>query len=65
MIFLRPFILLFVSIFFLEAKDIIIQKSVNNLEIKESSVPSHYPIKIAIITSSKVIGKYAQSTYNV
>lgn len=63
--FLRPFILLFISIFFLEAKDITIQKSINNLEIKESSAASNYPIKIAIITSSKVIGKYAQSTYNV
>lgn len=58
------FILLFL-INIVEARTILIQKSSNDAANYQRYETSVKPVKIAVISSSKVIGKYAQSTYNV
>ncbi len=63
MIFLRIIFLLSFITLLSFGRDIVIQKSSNNLS--QSFNHGEQPIKIAIISSPKVIGKYTQSLYNV
>lgn len=66
MMFIRIFMTLIVLFTFGEARTLVIQKSSNNPEDYQRYIAaSEQPIKIGVISSSKVIGKYAQSTYNV
>lgn len=65
MIFLR--LIFSIALFFLcsEGKMITIQKSSENINSEAIPSVSEKPIKIALISSPKVIGKYSQSLYNV
>lgn len=66
MIYIRLFILLIFLSLFGEARTLVIQKPSNSADdYQRYSTSSEQPIKIGVIFSSKVIGKYAQSTYNV
>lgn len=65
MTFLR--ILLVLSLFFLfsEGRTIKIQKSSNNTTPTQTVIEPESSLKIAVVSSPKVIGKYTQSVYNV
>lgn len=66
MIWLRFFITLILLFTLGDARTLVIQKSSNNPEDYQHYVNAgEQSIKIGVISSSKVIGKYAQSTYNV
>lgn len=66
MIFIRSFIMLILLFLPGEARTLVIQKSSNSAEdYQRYETSSAQPVKIGVIASSKVIGKYAHSTYNV
>lgn len=65
MIFLRIFLTLSLLSFSLIGRDIIIQKASERSPFMQVVEPTEKPVNIAVISSSKVIGKYSASLYNV
>lgn len=66
MMFIRLLTVLILLFTLGDARTLMIQKSSNNAEDYQLYfTPNEQPVKIGVVSSSKVIGKYAQSTYNV
>lgn len=65
MILLRIFFLFLLMGSLLEARTLVIQKSSDSADSYQRLEVSNEPIKIAVISAPKVIGKYSQSVYNV
>ena len=65
MIFFRTLFVLSIVFLFIHAQNITIRKSSDSINSTMTSIPVHSTIKIAIVSSPNVIGKYSQSLYNV
>lgn len=63
--FVRAVFILSLLSFFAEGKILIIQNMTDSVTTPQMLIESDEQIKIAVISSSKVIGKYSQSIYNV
>jgi hypothetical protein len=62
---IRAVFILFLLCFVAEARTLIIQKSSDVVDSPQTVIESDEQIKIAILSSPKVIGKYSQTLYNV
>jgi len=65
MIFLRLAFILSLMFVFSQGKTMIIQKSSDTINPIQTHIEPKEYIKIAVVSSPKIIGKYAQSVYNV
>jgi hypothetical protein len=65
MIIVRLLFILSLLFGFSQGRTMIIQKSSDTMKPMHILEESNEPIKIAVISSSKIIGKYSQSVYNV
>ncbi|ADR34032.1 hypothetical protein Sulku_1370 [Sulfuricurvum kujiense DSM 16994] len=65
MIFLRLAFILSLMFVFSQGKTMVIRKSSDAIHPIQTSIKPDESIKIAVVSSPKIIGKYAQSVYNV
>lgn len=65
MIFVRTFFLLTSLFFLIHAQNMTIRKSSDLSPVSHNVIPVESTLKIGVISSPKVIGKYSQTLYNV